>query len=144
MIDDFFAKNANVGKCGDLRAVADVLARQGFKSYLGIIPTVSGWSASGDEFSLVFDANPLAEFVELPPDRCMRAASYAHCALGMCRHSRLRYSQILCGAIRGAMEATHIEVQAWFIQDQLSGAATNEIRVKFVRRIVESVPTGDD
>ena len=50
-------------------------------------PTVTGWSATADEFSLLFENNPLAEFVELP-DSCYN----------------LRYSNILCGAIKGALE----------------------------------------
>ena len=67
----------------------------GFRNYLGVVPTVSGWSAAGDEFSLVLEANPLAEFVELPPDS---------------PHKDLHYSQILCGALRGALEMVHMEV----------------------------------
>lgn len=35
MIDDFLAKNPTVGKCNDMREVADVLSKQGFKLYLG-------------------------------------------------------------------------------------------------------------
>jgi len=38
---------------------------------------------------LIFDENPLAEFVELPEDSAM---------------SELWYSNILCGVIRGALE----------------------------------------
>jgi hypothetical protein len=37
MIDDFLAKNPTVGKCVDMREVADVLAKQGFKLYLGAL-----------------------------------------------------------------------------------------------------------
>lgn len=55
--------------------------------YLGIQPTVTNWSPNGDEFSLVFDTNPLTEFVELPET-----------------HSNLDYSNVLCGALRGALE----------------------------------------
>ena len=59
------------------------------ESMNGVIcsPTVTGWSATADEFSLLFENNPLAEFVELP-DSCYN----------------LRYSNILCGAIKGALE----------------------------------------
>lgn len=96
----------------------------------GVTPTVSGWSASGDEFSLVFDTNPLTEFVELP--------------VGDPDLQNLRYSQVLCGAIRGAMEMVHLEVQAAFVQDQLKGDPVTEIRVRFIRRLQEAVPAGDD
>ena len=41
------------------------------------------------EFSLIFDENPLTEFVELPEDGNM---------------DELWYSNILCGVLRGALE----------------------------------------
>jgi hypothetical protein len=37
--------------------------------FLNISPTVAGWNATSDEFSLIFENNPVAEFVELP-DHC--------------------------------------------------------------------------
>ena len=55
--------------------------------FLGITPVVTNWSAGGDEFSLLIENNPLIEFVELPEG-----------------HQRLNYSQVLCGALRGALE----------------------------------------
>ena len=55
--------------------------------YLGVSPSVTNWSAAGDEFSLLLDSNPLTEFVELP-DTC----------------SNMRYSAILPGMVRGACE----------------------------------------
>lgn len=44
------------------------------------------WREDGKEFSLVFKGNPLHEFVQLPS-----------------QYSDLRYSNILCGVIRGAL-----------------------------------------
>ena len=55
--------------------------------FLGITPVVSNWSPGGDEFSLLIENNPLTDFVELPEG-----------------HSQLNYSNILCGALRGALE----------------------------------------
>lgn len=55
--------------------------------YLGITPALTNWSAAGDEFSLTFDTNPLTEFVELPDN-----------------YQNLKYSNILCGALRGSCE----------------------------------------
>ena len=55
--------------------------------FLGIQPTISNWSAAGDEFSLVMEQNPLTDFVELPEE-----------------HGQLNYSNILCGVIRGSLE----------------------------------------
>ncbi|KAA3672503.1 trafficking protein particle complex subunit 3 [Paragonimus westermani] len=61
-------------------------AFKGFKLFLGITPTISKFSAAGDEFSLILDTNPLTDFVDLPP-----------------KHSHLLYSNVLAGAIRGAL-----------------------------------------
>ena len=63
----------------------------GFKMFLGVTPTVTKWSPASDEFSLVLDNNPLAEFVELPGG-----------------HEKLYYSNILCGILRGALEMVSI------------------------------------
>ena len=63
----------------------------GFKMFLGISPNITNWSPAGDEFSLIFDSNPLIEFVELP-DNFMQ----------------LKYSNILPGVLRGACEMVFI------------------------------------
>jgi hypothetical protein len=74
----------------------------GFKSFLNITPTVVHSSSSSSssssptpEFTLTFEENPLAEFVELPED-----------ALASPTEGRqgLWYSNVLCGVIRGALE----------------------------------------
>ena len=55
--------------------------------FLGFSPVVTNWSAASDEFSLILDNNPLAEFAELPEG-----------------HEGLLFSNILCGVLRGALE----------------------------------------
>ena len=67
------------------------LLQHGFKMFLGITPVVTNWSPAGDEFSLLIENNPLIDFVELPEG-----------------HNRLNYSNILCGALRGALEMVGI------------------------------------
>ena len=52
------------------------------------------WSNEGNEFSLVFDENPLADFVELPYDGKAQ--------------EELWYSNILCGVLRGALEMVRL------------------------------------
>lgn len=96
-IEDFLSRTAST-RCIDMRETADKI-QQAFRMYLNVQPTISNWAASADEFSLIFDTNPLTEFVELPPDM-----------------SALRYSGILCGCIRGALEMVQLEVQCWFVQ----------------------------
>jgi len=58
--------------------------------FLNITPQVTNWTSDNKQFSLIFDENPLADFVELPDDG--RA------------QEELWYSNILCGIIRGALE----------------------------------------
>lgn len=58
--------------------------------FLNITPTIVNWTNDNMQFSLIFDENPLADFVELPDDG--RA------------QDELWYSNILCGILRGALE----------------------------------------
>ncbi len=57
-------------------------------------------------------SSPPADFVDLP-------AAYAE----------LRYSNILCGVIRGALEMVSLRVTCAFVKDALAGDDTTEIRV---------------
>ncbi|XP_037083083.1 trafficking protein particle complex subunit 3-like [Pollicipes pollicipes] len=125
LVEDFIARTS-ADKCYDLRETADKI-QAGFRLYLGVSPSVGGWGPAGDEFSLTLDSNPLAEFVELP-ETC----------------SNMRYSAILPGIVRGACEMVHLEVTSWFVQDQLRGDPVTELRVKFVKRLEDSVPPGED
>ncbi|XP_055914043.1 trafficking protein particle complex subunit 3 isoform X2 [Eupeodes corollae] len=125
LIEDFLARTS-APRCLEMRETADRI-QFAFRIYLGVQPTISNWSAASDEFSLIFETNPLTEFVELPPDL-----------------TNLRYSAILCGCIRGALEMVQLEVQCWFVQDQLKGDNLTEIRVKFIRRLEDAIPAGED
>lgn len=126
LIEDFLARSS-VTKCTDFRETADNIAKVGFKMFLGITPTVSNWSPAGDEFSLLIESNPLIDFVELPEE-----------------HSSLVYCNIICGVLKGALEMVHMEVQCWIVQDVLKGDNVNEIRVKFIRRLEDALPVGED
>ena len=85
LIEDFLAKT-NSGRCHDMKDTAEKI-QMAFKMYLGVSPSVANWSAANDEFSLLIDSNPLTEFVELPENL-----------------HNLKYSNILSGIIRGALE----------------------------------------
>ncbi|KAL9940880.1 hypothetical protein V8E36_000368 [Tilletia maclaganii] len=81
------------------------------------------------EFALTLDENPLAEFVELPPDA---------------REKGLWFSNVLCGVIRGALEMVQMQVEAYFVSDVLRGDEVTELRVRLIRTLDEEVPIADD
>ncbi|CAD6893308.1 unnamed protein product [Tilletia laevis] len=81
------------------------------------------------EFALTLDENPLAEFVELPPDA---------------RAKGLWFSNVLCGVIRGALEMVQMQTEAYFVSDTLRGDDTTEIRVRLIRTLDEEGPIADD
>jgi hypothetical protein len=73
---------------------AHTQAQVGFKIFLNITPTITNWSSDNKQFSLIFDENPLADFVELPDDG--RA------------QDELWFSNILVGVLRGALEMVRV------------------------------------
>jgi hypothetical protein len=130
MVEDFLSRTPQVGRCSDFKETADVLAKQAFKMFLGVQPTVAKWNATFDEFSLIIDPNPLTEFVELPDDGSL---------------DNLCYSQVICGAIRGALEMVQLRVECTLKSDQIKGDNTpTEIVVKFKEVIQDAVPIGED
>ena len=129
MIEDFLSRSPQVGRCSDFRETADVLSKQAFKMFLGVQPTVTNWNATYDEFSLILDPNPLTDFVELPDDGKL---------------DNLCYSQIICGAIRGALEMVQLKVECTVKSEQFKGDICTELRVKFKEIILDAVPIGED
>ncbi|KAJ1331987.1 trafficking protein particle complex subunit 3 [Microdochium nivale] len=123
--------------CGERRATNTKLASReqtkkqiGFKIFLNITPTITNWTSDSKQFSLVFEENPLADFVELPDDG--RA------------QDELWFSNILCGVLRGALEMVQMQVEAHFISDVLRGNDTTEMRVSLIRYIDDEMPPDDD
>nr|CAD2170569.1 unnamed protein product [Meloidogyne enterolobii] len=91
---------------------------------MGVIAQSNQIGNVGDEFSLIIDQNPLTEFVEKPVE-----------------FKDLCYSQVICGCIRGALEAMHMEVQVTLVADLPD---PTELRIKFHRILHESIPAGDE
>ena len=107
LIEDFLAKSS-APSCTNFREVAEMISKViravdnammagltlvmqvGFKIFLNITPTITNWSSDNKQFSLVFEENPLADFVELPDDG--RA------------QDELWFSNILVGVLRGSLE----------------------------------------
>uniref|UniRef100_A0A8D3BMW2 Trafficking protein particle complex subunit n=1 Tax=Scophthalmus maximus TaxID=52904 RepID=A0A8D3BMW2_SCOMX len=130
LIEDFLARS--IGRCQDFRETADVIAKvigkfQANQNVSGVTPSVTNWSPAGDEFSLILENNPLVDFVELPDN-----------------HNTLIYSNLLCGVLRGALEMVQMAVDVRFVQDTLRGDNVTEIRMKFIKRIEENLPAGDE
>ena len=126
LADDFLARHIQT-KCSDFRDTADIIAKLAFKTYLGVVAQVDKWNPGDLSFSLLFDHNPLAEFVELPPE-----------------HASLWYGNLLCGVLRGSLEVVHLEVEVKFLQDVLRGDEKTELYLRCVRRIEDTVPPGED
>eukprot|EP00897_Mesotaenium_endlicherianum_P005067 jgi/Mesen1/4589/ME000232S03852 len=126
LIDEFLAK-ANITRCSDFRESADIVAKVGFKMFLGVTATVANWNADYTECSLLLDDNPLVDFVELP-DTCQG----------------LSYCNLLCGVLRGALEQVNLRTTVKFVKDMLRGDDTFEIRMKLLEQVPEEYPYKDD
>ncbi|PWN45343.1 TRAPP I complex [Ceraceosorus guamensis] len=150
LIEDFLARTG-LPKCRDFAETAEVLSKVGFRLFLNITPVLlpikevpltsasqsavvasAAASASGQttqEFGLVLEENPLAEFVELDEEA---------------RLGGLWWSNVLCGVIRGALEMVQLQTEVRFVSDVLKGDETTEMRVKLIRVLDEEAPIADD
>ncbi len=81
--------------------------------FLGVAANVGAWGQEDSEFSLYLDDNPLVDFVELPDE--IRS---------------LKYCNILCGVVRGALEMVNMRVECDYVRCTLWGDETLEIRVR--------------
>ena len=75
----------------------------------------------------VFTDNPLTEFVELPDE-----------------YRELKYCNILCGVIRGALEMVNMDVECRLVQDMLKGDDCYELRMKLKEHKDEAFPYQED
>ncbi|KAL3422583.1 bet3 family protein [Phlyctema vagabunda] len=149
LIEDYLAKSNTMRRCANFRETAEMISKVcieyavfggvmmlkvvikvGFKIFLNITPTVTNWTSDSKQFSLIFEENPMADFVELPDDGRSQ--------------DELWYSNIFCGVLRGALEMVQMQVEAHFISDILRGNDTTEMRITLIRYIDDEMPQDDD
>mmetsp|Transcript_15801 Transcript_15801/g.23121 ORF Transcript_15801/g.23121 Transcript_15801/m.23121 type:complete len:197 (-) Transcript_15801:896-1486(-) len=120
-IDELLAKSevnkVNIPPCKSLRETAEVVAKIGFRMFLGLTCDIG--NVTDKSFSLFMNENPLSIFVELPQGEDHNGADW----------SQLKYSNIYCGVIRGALEQVNMKVECDFVRDVLKGDDVNEISV---------------
>jgi len=116
-----------------MRDTAEVIAKAGFKMFLGVSCEVTNFSSDGKAFSLIMYENPLTTFVELPTPS---TDGYGPDL------SKIKYSNIYCGVVRGALESVNLKVDCTFLRDVLRGDEVNEIRVELKEVLVDGA--GDD
>ncbi|GAM26346.1 hypothetical protein SAMD00019534_095210 [Acytostelium subglobosum LB1] len=127
LIEEFLAKSS-IGRCADFIETAEVIAKVGFKMFLGVSAQISDWDAEKKEFHLIIDDNPLVDFVELPEHL---------------KH-KLYYSNILCGVMRGALEMVQMKVKCTFVKCALSDESPSEIKVVLEEVLSDLAPVGYD
>lgn len=126
LIDEYLAKSKTT-RCSNFKEVAERIAKVGFKMFLNVTATVSNWNADGTECSLILEDNPLTDYVELPEQL-----------------SSLKYCNLLCGVIRGALEMVNIDAECIFVRDVLKGDDVFELRLKLLTAAPEAYPFKDD
>lgn len=156
LIDEFLSKS-QIRRCKSFHETALYIAKVGFKMFLGVeanvieadTTTTGGANAEPDDTNndtanvidnghnlkdsstkmiLELKDNPLNDFVELP-DNFIK--------------SKLKYANILCGVIRGALEMIQLKVKCEYTKSILTGDNTDQITIQLIE-IMEDVFDDDD
>ena len=129
LIDDFLAKSC-IDPPKTLEEAINIITNNALSFYLNagakweLIKNDNNMMDSNqqNEYRIYFNENVLNEYVELPD-----------------KFKGLWYSNMICGVIRGALEAINIKVECKYTKDTLKGNETNEIRVKLIEIIEEKL-----
>ena len=129
LIDDFLAKSC-IDPPKTFEEAISIITNNALKFYLNVgakyelVKTDSNMIDTNQqyEYRIYFSENPLNDYVELPD-----------------KFKGLWYSNMICGVIRGALEAINIKVECKYNKDTLKGNDLNEIRVKLIEIIEEKL-----
>ena len=129
LIDDFLAKSC-IDPPKTFEEAISIITNNALKFYLNVgakyelVKTDSNMIDTNQqyEYRIYFSENPLNDYVELPD-----------------KFKGLWYSNMICGVIRGALEAINIKVECKYSKDTLKGNDHNEIRVKLIEIIEEKL-----
>merc|ERR1711907_419596 len=127
MVDEFLSRSGITQRCTDFAETCDVVAKVGFKMFLGVRADLANWNADKTECSLLLGESPLIEFVELPE------------SLG-----GLWYSMLVCGIIRGALDMLNTQVKTEPVKCMLRGDAVNEYRISLIEEVREIYVADED
>ena len=129
LIDDFLAKSCLPPPKTFDEAIT-IITNTALQFYLGVgakkelVKTDNNMIDSNQqyEYKIYFNDNPLNDYVELPD-----------------KFKGLWYSNMICGVIRGALEAINIKVECKYTKDTLKNNDSNEIRIKLIEIIEEKL-----
>ena len=129
LIDDFLAKSC-IDPPKTFEEAISIITNNALRFYLNVgakyelVKTDSNMIDTNQqyEYKIFFSDNPLNDYVELPD-----------------KFKGLWYSNMICGVIRGALEAINIKVECKYNKDTLKGNDLNEIRVKLIEIIEEKL-----
>jgi hypothetical protein len=120
-IEEVLAKAATDSVSQNFSESADIL-KIAFRMFLGVI--IETRNISDTSYAVTISENPLTIFVELPPN------------------TKIEYSQILAGMVRGMLEMLQFDVSARVTSTVLTGGETNEIVVDLKQILQEGA--GED
>ena len=129
LIDDFLAKSCLPPPKTFDEAIS-IITNNALSFYLGVgakkelVKTDNNMIDTNQqyEYRIYFNDNPLNDYVELPD-----------------KFKGLWYSNMICGVIRGALEAINIKVECKYTKDTLKGNDKNEITIKLIEIIEEKL-----
>ena len=119
IVEDFLARTTTA-RCTDMKDTAEKI-QSAFKMYLGVNPTITNWSPSNDEFSLIF-----GKLMKKYMCNLYRKSLFAYVYILKCfvllfnliidqnpmtefvelpeNFLNLKYCNLFCGIVRGACE----------------------------------------